>query len=160
MNDGLGTFTDSGQQLIYWGHELAIGDVDGDKDLDILLADDLSVPNSVWLNDGNGFFSKSGRSFGTSGAWALALGDVDGDDDLDVLFTTRVSSRVWLNNGSGIFTDSNQNLGNSGWRGVALQDLDGDNDLDAFFADCTVWLNDGSGTYSLKSQDLCPSDNV
>lgn len=162
FNNGLGIFSDSGQELNIPGNviELRLGDVDGDDDLDAVFAVLGSEPNQVWLNDGHGFFTNSGQTLGSAESWAVALGDVDDDDDLDAIFANSDAHRVWLNNGLGIFTDSNQNLGNSGFRAVDLEDLDGDDDLDAFFADCTIWLNNGSGVYTLKSQSLCPNDNV
>jgi len=162
LNDGLGYFSDSGQNLNLEGNvnEMGLGDVDGDNDLDAIFAIGGGEPNQVWLNDGNGVFSNSGQSLGSSDSWALALGDVDNDVDLDVVFANTGAHRVWLNDGTGVFTDTNQDLGNSGHRGVVLEDLDGDDDLDTFFADCTIWLNDGSGVYALKSQSLCQSDNV
>jgi hypothetical protein len=162
FNDGLGYFSDSGQNLNLEGNvnEMSLGDVDGDNDPDAIFAFGGGEPNQVWLNDGDGVFSNSGQNLGSSDSWALALGDVDGDDDLDAVFGNTGTHRVWVNDGTGVFTDTNQNLGNSGHRAVALEDLDGDDDLDAFFADCTIWLNDGSGVYTLKSQSLCQSDNV
>ena len=101
-NNGTGTFTDSGQSLgAARSAGLALGDLDGDGDLDALVgnggntADD---PNAVWLNDGTGTFVDSGQSLGAAKTWALALGDLDGDGDLDAFVANDAEpNRVWLN---------------------------------------------------------------
>ena len=64
---GSGLF--SGQTL---GHstntDVALGDVDGDGDLDAFVANDYD--NRIWLNDGSGNFTDSGQQLGYS--WSLA----------------------------------------------------------------------------------------
>ena len=42
-----------------------LGDVDGDGDLDAFVANH-NQDNKVWINDGNGNFTDSGQSLGTS----------------------------------------------------------------------------------------------
>lgn len=161
-----GHFTDSGQNL---GNSstraLALGDVDGDGDLDAFVGNQLpgASPNKVWLNDSTGHFTGSGQNLGNSFSLAIDLGDVDGDGDLDAFEANRgdppspdAPNRVWLNDGGvqggppGHFTDSDQSLGNSASAAVALGDVDGDGDLDAFIGNHygeanKVWLNVGGG---------------
>jgi hypothetical protein len=159
LNDGDGNFTDSGQALgsSYFGG--ALGDVDGDGDLDAYLTGG-SSPDKVWLNDGDGNFADSGQNLGLSSpySWDIALGDLDGDNDLDAFVVNTSTNKVWLNDGSGTFTDSGQNLGSSDSTDVALGDVDGDGDLDAVIANDllpdNVWLNDGSGTFTDSGQQL------
>jgi hypothetical protein len=62
---------------------VALGDVDGDGDLDALIANWVGQANQVWVNDGSGLFTDSGQSLGTIGSLSTALGDLDGDGDLD-----------------------------------------------------------------------------
>jgi len=153
-------FIDSGQSL---GSSdsltVALGDVDGDGDLDALVAN-YDQANRVWLNNGSGIFSDSGQSLGSSKSQTLVLGDVDGDGDLDAFVAnySGQANRVWLNNGSGTFSDSGQSLGSSASISVALGDLDGDGDLDAFVTNYNqgnrVWLNNGPGTFSDSGQSL------
>ncbi len=157
INDGQGYFSDSGQQMgnpssryPIWTHSAALGDVDGDGDLDAVAANvSVSVPNEVWLNDGGGTFSNSGQNLGGNFfTWSVALGDLNGDDHLDAFFGVGVNgNQVWLNDGAGTFSDTGQRLGNLLGNAVALGDLDGDGDLDAFVANSNgnqpdqVWLN-------------------
>jgi uncharacterized repeat protein (TIGR01451 family) len=138
-----GTFSDSGQNL---GNSastgVALGDVDGDSDLDALVTNYWNQANKVWLNNGMGIFNDSGQSLGSGFSNNVSLGDLDGDGDLDAFIARNGSSRIWLNNGTGTFSNG-QNLDTS--YAVALGDLDNDGDLDAFTTDINflnkVWLN-------------------
>ena len=85
-----GVFVDSGQRLDsnlvnVRNSDVALGDLDGDGDLDAFVANDQSWsgqtghPNQVWLNDGTGNFINSGQALGTLKSMSVALGDLDGD---------------------------------------------------------------------------------
>ncbi len=160
------TFVDSGQTLgsaRSW--DVALGDLDGDGDLDAFVANDTSDEgNAIWLNEGDGTFVLSEQHLGYG--QSVALGDLDGDGDLDAFLSRwwpEEPGTVWLNSGGlqggtpGIFTDTGQELGSAGGFDVALGDLDGDGDLDAYVAHLTantVWFNDGAGTLSDTGQRL------
>ena len=143
---GSGVFGEGGQQLANDASlAVALGDLDGDGDLDALFAND-AVGNRVWLNDG-GQFSDSGQTLGDHASFGISLGDLDGDGDLDAFVSNlNQANRVWLNDG-GVFTDSGQGLGDHSSLEAALGDLDGDGDLDAFVANGAqanrVWWNEG-----------------
>lgn len=153
---GSGRFRDSEQLLdLSVGRYLALGDVDGDHDLDAFIGNDFS-PNTVWINDGTGHFQDSGQRLGSRGdaQGPVLLGDLDGDGDLDVFVSYRYedrSSQVWLNDGTGHFLDSGQRIGDVANETIELGDLDGDGDLDVFACqvyNCGVLLNDGAGHFS------------
>jgi TolB protein len=98
-NDASGQFTDSGQRLNEtMGAEAAVGDLDGDGDLDVFVTN-MDLPNQVWLNDG-GQFRDSGLRLGENSdvSGKTSLGDLDGDGDLDV-FVGRFSggAEIWFN---------------------------------------------------------------
>ena len=151
-NDGDGNFTDSGQTLGDDGTtSLALGDVDGDGDLDLIEGNN-GAPTTVRINDGSGIFSDSGQALSaTAGNYtsSVTLGDIDGDGDLDLIegysFGT-AQKTVWTNDGTGLFSDNGKPLDGLTWY-VALADVDGDGDLDLLANDSDnrngVWLNVG-----------------
>ena len=67
---------------------VALGDIDGDGDLDAVFAND-GPPMSTWLNDGAGSFSPhpTTPSFGGGRGFEVGLADLDGDGDLDAART-------------------------------------------------------------------------
>lgn len=106
FNDGMGTFSDSGQLLGSFSSEsVALGDVDGDGDLDAVVGNGTyqgGQPNQLWLNDGNGYFMNSNQALGVQNTLDVTLGDLDSDQDLD-LFVANVSmDEVWLNTSADI----------------------------------------------------------
>ncbi|MCP4541840.1 MAG: hypothetical protein GY832_32315 [Chloroflexi bacterium] len=152
-----------------WSEDLAMGDLDGDGDLDAFIAN-RDEASTVWFNDGTGIFRTNGIDLGNNFVISIALGDLDGDSDLDVFYANIDDNMVWLNDGTGIFYDSGQNLGHNEISfDVALGDVDGDGDLDAFVANAgemytsgranDLWLNDGTGIFSKSSQSLGESDS-
>lgn len=68
---------------------VAMVDVDGDGDLDLLAAG-RGQPNRLFLNDGAGTYTDASEAAGFAhpgGTTTLAFGDVDGDGDLDAYAT-------------------------------------------------------------------------
>ena len=130
---------------------LAVGDLDGDGDLDIVTS------NVVHINDGNGIFDAV-RNFGTSvdATRSVALGDMDGDGDLDIVTGNAGQDVVYLNDGAANFeTARNFGTGVDITESVAIGDMDGDGDLDIvtgnsliiFGEQNVVYLNDGYGNF-------------
>lgn len=145
------------------GTSVALGDLDGDGDIDALVGEDNGRGGSVRLNDGSGDFS-SLTVIGTYDTLAVALADLDRDGDLDgVLGVDGAGNRILLNNGSGVLTDSGQSLGSAVTRRVVVGDFDRDGDPDLAFANGStagdrVYFNDGAGVFTDSGQSLGSSN--
>jgi len=176
LNDGNGVFTDATAQIpADWcnTHAVALGDVDGDGDLDAFLGNYGIVshnersrepglypqPNSLYLNDGNGVFTDATVQIPADWDFtsAVALGDVDGDGDFDAFIGNGDfaygENRLYLNDGNGNFSDATAQipLDSDYTYAVALGDVDGDGDLDAFLGNDDqnhLYLNDGNGVFA------------
>lgn len=144
--------------------EAALGDLDGDSDLDVYAAalkprmeGQGEAGDRVLLNDGTGSLTDTGQRLGDSDSTAVALGDLDGDGDLDALVGKARGAQVWTNQGNqgARFFYPGQKIGDDPLVSVFLADLDGDGDMDAILGArhrLTVWWNDGSGEFSPSSQ--------
>ena len=137
-NNGLGVFSGTlfgTAQTVSVGTTplgLAIGDVDGDGDLDFATADQYSGTASVSLNNGSGVFGSGSPLPMGIDPTAVSLTDVDNDGDLDLLTTNKGSNNVGLrmNDGLGSFGPlAPINTGSRPLR-LALADVDGDGDAD------------------------------
>ncbi len=110
INDGSGRFRhvpfDSGaffgedglpieNALPEWGLAARFGDLDGDGDPDLYVANDLQSPDRLWVNQGDGSFRElSSRALRTTSASSMAtdFSDIDRDGDIDI-FTLDMLSR-------------------------------------------------------------------
>ncbi|GAB3702315.1 hypothetical protein GCM10027592_31600 [Spirosoma flavus] len=164
FNDGSGNFTPPATNpnpgIGSNATSMVLGDVDGDGDLDMLIANYTDNTASVRLNDGSGNFTPPATNPNPAvdnSPWGVAVGDVDGDGDLDLLTANYYSNTVSvrLNNGAGNFTPpaTNPNPAVGEYPlSVALGDVDGDGDLDLITANsagntASVRLNNGSGNF-------------
>jgi hypothetical protein len=91
---------------------VAAGDVDGDGDIDVVVADDTTDDIALLRNTG-GILAAPVRFPACDGAWAITLEDMDGDGDPDAVVAClyEKSVRVLRNNGAGSF---------SPWTGTAI----------------------------------------
>ena len=151
LNDGRGTFVDTGQQLTQYGHGVKLADFDGDGDLDaVMVCHQNSAATKVYLNDGAGIFTATAQDFGDARISAADVNvlDLDGDGfmDIHVLYYSEsgVPDKVYLNDGDGTFHDSGLLLDEDF---TTWGDLDGDGDVDYFGKHWGegygVMLNDG-----------------
>jgi len=170
MNTGQGRFIDTNQMLGAGDTTtVAIGDIDNDKDLDVVFGNGSNGVSTAWRNDGTGlYFFSTGQPLASVGPdyyGRLALGDIDGDNRPDVVVGNAAATGgiiAHINDGLGRFTASPAFSGNS--RSLVLADLDNDGDLDlvegrangsGFTLDQgtttglpnRVWLNDGNGRF-------------
>ncbi|MGI4871713.1 MAG: FG-GAP-like repeat-containing protein, partial [Janthinobacterium lividum] len=174
LNDGAGNFTapaiNPNPAVGFNPKSIAVGDVDGDGDLDLLTANSGTNIVSVRLNDGTGNFTPPATNPSPavgSGPLSVALGDVDGDGDLDLLTANYLNNTVSvrLNDGTGNFTPPATNPDpavGSNPTSVAVGDVDGDGDLDMLTANASdntvsVRLNDGTGNFTPPATNPNPA---
>jgi hypothetical protein len=160
-NDGKGNFS----QIATLGNYLApqprravaLGDLDSDGDLDVVLVG--LGQDHLYLNGGDGR-RWTERELGTrqagfeTRATAVALADIDNDGDLDVVLPARgnVRSIIFLNDGRAGFAEARAfDDGPEHTTSVAVGDIDNDGDLDIVAANWeqphVAYLNDGRGQF-------------
>lgn len=156
-----GMFGGNGQ----FGCGVAMVDLDGDGDDDVVCTGAADDRLGFFRNDGTGVFadvsSKSGLGL-IARASGVAAGDFDADGDLDLAVTRWIKSTILLrNDGAMHFTDATASTGIAGvgaGAGCAWADFDGDGWIDLAVANRTntlsnmtrnkLWRNNGDGTFS------------
>jgi hypothetical protein len=175
INDGTGRFRDeTATRLPVQGEttqDVAIGDVDGDDDPDLVFANEAGLDRLV-LNDGHGHFAPAPEDHlppppTATDSRDVELADVDGDGDLDLFFGVvgwsreglTARNRLLINDGTGVFmdeTDTRLDGPDDDTLDGVLLDLDGDGDLDLVTshtvgddpAALIAWENDGTGRFT------------
>ncbi|MBT2556853.1 VCBS repeat-containing protein [Hymenobacter sp. ISL-91] len=155
----------------YYPSSVALADVDGDGDLDMITTNQYAATVSVRLNGGDASGSNTGRFSGgqtietTKGPRQVHPADVDGDGDLDLVLAcegyTGGQVSVRLNGGdasgsnTGRFSGGNDIRDLSSPYNLALGDIDGDGDLDMVTADRSLGYihvtgNGGAGLFGVN----------
>ncbi len=137
-------------------HWVAMGDVNGDGNADLVVADEGGGVVSVLLGNGNGTF-QTPRIF-VAGAFpdSVVLADVNGDGKPDLVVANGAgtsSLSILLGNGNGTF-QTQQTFAAGGYTGaVAVADVNGDGRPDLVFANyssnsVSVLLNSANGNFT------------
>ncbi len=167
LSDGVGGFSScAGVDAAHFSWGVALGDVDGDDNLDAVFATTTGQRNRVCLGDGAGGFGACTDVDPASVAWIsydVDLGDMNNDGHLDAVFVgvrnaVGNGNLVCLGDGAGGFTCSTFDVVPGAFfevnRGVALGDMNNDGNLDAVVAtllgSSRTWLclGDGAGGFS------------
>jgi hypothetical protein len=142
----------------------AIGDIDGDGDLDWFVSSTFPPPmytvgNRLYQNRGDGLFDDMTEAAGVqdgSWGWSASFGDLDNDGDLDLYHVNgwatspqhqNTPNRLFENLGDGTFTEVAAEAGAEApgdGRGVILADFDDDGDLDIFVVNNQEVIKEGS----------------
>ena len=169
INDGTGKFkTSNTPTAVPCGTQMscvALADVDGDGDLDLLMGHALfgDSPVTLFRNDGHGVFTFDSAAMPTTLLKALSIVsldvDRDGDQDLVIGCADATQARLYLNQGGGNFVDATA-LRMPGCtdriQGIAVLDVNQDGWLDFVTAaggyygtePCRLFVNDGTGRFT------------
>lgn len=171
LNDGAGYFSDGSARLPAVANNSSRsdqGDVDGDGDLDLVIAN--LGPEELYLNDGAGHFTNASGQLPPPPPFLQGISaearllDIEGDGDLDIIVANENpfapgpldggQDRLYVNDGTGHFSDQTAArlpavTDQTG--GFAVADLEGDGDVDVIVLNRgqdRVFVNDGAGFFS------------
>jgi len=159
FNRGDGTWTRAwGYVGAYNEPQVYFGDVDGDGALDLVGS---RGDGTVWLGDGDGFFSPSDLDLPEPQLAGVGIGDVDGDGRDDVSFCRDGEAEVWLRRDDH-WQDASAGIAPAGiceW--TQLADMDGDGHVDLVEMGnhvVRVHLGNGGTGWTLAAEWDTPED--
>ncbi len=169
LNQGGGVF---GAPFVYnvdSASSMAVADLDGDDDLDIVTASSANREMGLFINNGNGTFSAPIFFNTVDNPRSISVGDIDGDNDNDVVLGMGFSEefRVYVNPGNAVFGDPQVIAVPAIIQDATLSDVNDDGAVDLVFradgfgksvgclssAGCSgqeigIMINDGSGVFA------------
>ena len=159
LGDGSGRFSQAPGSPMRVGvipYGVAIADVNGDRKLDLAVANQFSSTIALLLGNGDGtFVQTAGPPVPPNSApsW-IAAEDYDGDGDIDLAITLKGLNTVaiFLGNGAGGFAPGSVNPVDRGPTAVAAADLNGDGRYDLavsnqFGDTVSILVGNGDGTF-------------
>jgi Flp pilus assembly protein TadD len=150
-NGGAQAFSDvtaaSGLAIGGGSSAAALGDYNNDGQLDLFVAGANGGEPTLWLNKGNGTFTRDGRSSAAFGVLRSAPGlaatfvDYNNDGWLDLVVGTASRLFLFRNDGTGRFVDRSNLIPDpvrtAGASAIAVSDIDGDGDEDLAVIDAS-----------------------
>jgi len=144
--------------------DAAVGDMDGDGDPDIVIANEFR-PNILLLNDGRGMFTDGSARLPRTerDSEDVGIADFDGDGDLDMVVVSEDDqvNELYLNDGTGTFADASARIPVTGTtNGLVVADLNGDGHPDLLLANNgqdALLVNDGAGAFRDETDRRLPS---
>lgn len=180
VNDGAGFFANETLLRLPVGsggtmdrtYGIATGDVNGDGNVDIYIANGFTTGDQLLINDGSGRYRENSSSLPRSATFlnsiAPEFADVDGDGDLDLMIGTGGNAEfvphLFINDGLGRFDDQTEFRFSSDRSANAFAtefvDIDGDGDLDVMFCNfpgrASLWVNNGEGFFRDETELRLP----
>lgn len=171
-NDGNGNFSIAGFLPATNGGAIAIGDINNDNFLDIILGNVEEV-NFCMINNGDGTFTNETniRLPGTVRSTDhILLEDIDTDGDLDLFFANRDGNQILINDGTGVFEDQSIQRLPQGvemdTRKACFGDVNNDGKPDLFLANVQfnsdknsqnrIYINESNGFFADLTTSLLP----
>jgi len=171
-NDGNGSFTIAGFLPATNGGGIAVGDINNDNFLDVVIGN-IAQENFCMINNGDGTFTNETTSRLPGSVRStdyVKFADVDSDGDLDLFFANRDGNQLLINDGSGVFTDQSiQRLPqgvNMDTRKACFGDVNNDGKPDLFLANVQfnsdkdpqnrLYINEANGFFTDLTSTLLP----
>ncbi|MBT8233187.1 MAG: T9SS type A sorting domain-containing protein [Saprospiraceae bacterium] len=168
INDGMGDYLEKTDLIFDGVYESAadVADVDGDSDLDVLIAgrnSENEYISKLYINDGSADFSlKPNTPFIGVSSGAVKFVDVEGDSDEDLIVTgydkgLAVIVKLYLNDGFGNYSEAlNTPFDGIVYGAIDIADINGNGVDDVLFSGykyggsiTKLYLNDGSGQFKV-----------
>ena len=171
-NDGNGNFNIAGFLPATNGGAIAVGDINNDGFLDLILGN-LNQVNFCMINNGDGSFTNetTDRLPGSlKSTDYVLLEDIDADGDLDLFFANRDGNELLINDGTGVFEDQSVSRLPQGvdmdTRKACFGDVNNDGKPDLFLANVQfnanedpqnrLYINESNGYFTDLTTSLLP----